>query len=151
MKIRLFSAIVFVLMLSVVYAQDAPPAGQNPAQGPGAGGWQGQRGGRGGRIGGMGGRGVMGTVTEVAADHYTIKTETGETYTVHFSVNTRIIKQSAQRRGDGQGGEGAGCGGGNPPQTAQIHRHQGWRCVAAMGEVDAAAKSIGAVTLYRAD
>jgi preprotein translocase subunit YajC len=58
--------------------------------------------------GGMGqGRGVMGTVTQVAADHYTIKTDAGETYTVHYSANTRIVKQTAQGQGQGRGrGEG---------------------------------------------
>jgi hypothetical protein len=92
----------------------------------------------------------MGTVTAVAADHYTIKTETGETYTVQFSVNTRILKQSAQRRGDGQGGEGAG-GGGNPPQTIKSTDIKVGDAVAAMGEVDATAKSVGAVTVVQID
>ena len=45
------------------------------------------------------GRGVGGTVTEVAADHYTIKNEAGETFTVHYSANTRVVKQPAQRPG----------------------------------------------------
>ena len=68
-------------------AQDSP-AGQTAPGG------QGQRGGRGGfGGGGMMGRGTIGTVTEVAADHYTIKTETGDLYTIHFSANTRMMKQ----------------------------------------------------------
>ena len=77
------------------------------------------------------GRGLTGTVTEAAADHYTIKTDAGETYTVHFSANTRILKMGVGMRGrgehgqagqTGQGGEGGergqgmGAGGGNPPQ-----------------------------------
>src|ERR1019366_8601861 len=75
-------------------AQDtnaATPAGQS--QGPDGG----------GRRGGMMGRGVMGTVTEVAADHFTVKNEAGEVYTIHFSANTRMMKQPAQRQS--QGGE----------------------------------------------
>ena len=62
----------------------------------------------GGGMGAMLGRGVIGTVTEVAADHYTIKTEMGEVYTVHFSANTRITKQPAGMRGPGGGGGGQG-------------------------------------------
>ena len=61
------------------------------------------------------GNGVTGTVTEVAADHYTIKTEGGDTYTVRLSANTRIIKQTAGMRGPGEGqggrqGQGQGSG-----------------------------------------
>jgi hypothetical protein len=51
------------------------------------------------------GNAVSGTITEVAADHYTIKTQAGDTYTVRFNANTRIIKQTA-----GIGGPGAGMG-----------------------------------------
>ena len=86
---------------------------------------RGQRGGR-GMGGGFGmGRGTVGTVTEAAADHFTIKTELGETYTVHFSVNTRMMKQppgGGQRRGGGQAqgpAQGQDGGGGEmrtPPQ-----------------------------------
>jgi hypothetical protein len=66
-----------------------------------------------------GGRGLNGTVTQVAADHYTIKTDAGETYTVHFSANTRIVKQAAGRGsggGQSQSGGGESGGSGNPPQ-----------------------------------
>jgi hypothetical protein len=153
MKLRLFSAVVLGLALSAASAQDAPtapPAGQTPAQAPGAGGWQGgqgQRGGRGGwgSGGGMmgGGRGMIGTVTEAAADHYTIKTDAGETYTVHFSVNTRILKQSVQRQGEGGGG-----GGPQPIKSTDIKVGD---AVAVLGEVDAAAKSVGATVVAQLD
>ena len=62
-------------------------------------------------MGMAGGRGIMGTVTEVAADHYTVKTENGETYTVHFSANTRIFKQPAGQRGGGAGRRAAASAG----------------------------------------
>ncbi len=100
----------------------SPNAGQNVDAGSGGG--HGQRGGRGGFGGGMGGgagmmgRGLMGTVTEVAADHYTIKTEADGNYVVHFTADTRIFKQVAgtgsgegNGTGDGQNG-GLGSGGG---------------------------------------
>jgi hypothetical protein len=108
----------------------------------------------------------MGTVTEVAADHYTVKTEAGETYTVHFSANTRIVKQVAgmggggrrgggQGRGEGQGqggGQGGGMGqGGNPPQTIKATDIKVGDTIGAMGEVDAAAKQVGAVVIVQMD
>jgi len=112
MKTRfLFAILITVSLTAFAGAQDAgsaAPAGQNA--GTGQGGGYGQRGGRGGFGGGMMGRGMMGTVTEAAADHYTIKTETGDVYTVHLSTNTRIVKQVSG--GGGMRGQGGGNGGG---------------------------------------
>ena len=148
MDVRILCTFVAGVALAVAArAQDAPtpPSGPPPAQGQG-----GQRGGgRGGWGGGMGmGRGLMGTVTEVAADHYTIKTDAGETYTVHTSVNTRILKQQA--RMGGERGEG-GPGGGNPPTPLKSTDIKVGDAIAVMGETDAAAKSIGAVMILQMD
>ncbi|MGA3162269.1 MAG: DUF5666 domain-containing protein [Terracidiphilus sp.] len=130
MKIRLLSAIAFGLALSVTAtAQDANPRGG-----------RGERGGWGGGMG-MGG-GITGTITEIAADHYTIKTDAGDNYTIHFSVNTRIVKQNLQRRGEG---------GGNPPQAIKPSDIKVGDAVGVMGEVDAAAKSVGAVVIAQLD
>jgi hypothetical protein len=133
MKIRLISAIVFGLALTLsATAQDANPRGG--------------RGGFGGGMGGMGmGSGITGTVTEVAADHYIIKTDAGETYTVHFSANTRIMKQMIRQRGEGTGG------GGNPPQMIKPADINVGDAIGVMGEVDAAAKSVGAVMIAQLD
>jgi hypothetical protein len=152
MKIRLLSAIVFGLALTTAaYAQDAPTASPT---GPATARPTGQRpgGGRGGMMGGMmaPGRGVNGTVTAVAADHYTVKTDAGEIYTIHFSANTRIIKQPAVRV-PGGGGMGMGSGGGNPPQNLKPTEIKVGDAVAALGEVDAAAKSVGAVMVLQID
>ena len=166
MKTRFLPIIVFSFALAAC-AQDpgsAPPASQG--NGNGAGGY-GQRGGRGfgGGMGmGMGaGRGLIGTVTEVAADHYTVKTDTGEIYAVHFSVNTRIMKQVVGQRGTGQargGGQGAGGGagrgegmgrGGNPPESIKPTDIKVGDAVAAMGEIDPAAKSVGAIAVLQLD
>ncbi len=92
-----------------------------------------------------GGAGITGTVTDVAADQYTIKTDAGDTYTVHFSVNTRILKQEIQRRGEDGGG------GGNPPQTLKPTDIKVGDAIGVMGEVDAAAKSVGAVVIAQID
>jgi hypothetical protein len=118
MNLRLASTVVLGLALSLTAAAQDANSAQPPAQQSGGGGWQGQRGGRGQGAGfGMGGRGLMGTVTEAAADHYTIKTETGENYTVHFTTSTRIFKQAAGR-GFGRG-QGNGAGQAQPGAAAQ--------------------------------
>jgi hypothetical protein len=97
----------------------------------------------------MMGRGLSGTVTEVAADHYTIKTDAGETYTVHFSANTRILKQAAGMRGAGERRQGGGEGGGNPPQMLKSTDIKVGDAIAAMGEIDAAAKSVAPWSSFR--
>ena len=169
MKVRCLCTAVLGLGLSLglgaaASAQDATPApaGAPPQVQVGANGGGQRGGGRGWGGGGGMGRGTMGTVTEVAADHYTIKTEAGETYTVHYSANTRIVKQQARPAGAGgaqgqggqwrQGGEGRGeGGGGNPPQTIKATDIKVGDAIAAMGEVDAAAKSVGAVMVMQID
>lgn len=129
-----FSVILFSLSLALTApAQDAPsisPSAQAHAQ-------------SGGGVEGFGGNGLIGTVTAVAADHYTIKTGAGERYTVHFSVNTRILKQTIQRPGDG--GKGAG------PQPLKPSEIKVGDAIGVMGEVDAAAKSIGAMMILQLD
>ncbi len=172
MNVRLWCPIVAALALGVASAaQDAtppPPSGPPPSQGQG-GQHAGQRGG--GMGAGMGagmgmGRGLMGTVTEVAADHYTVKTDTGETYTVHYSVNTRILKQQVRLRAEGAArGEGGargqdsprgergegGPGAANPPTPLKPTDIKVGDAIAAMGEVDATAKSVGAVMVMQID
>jgi hypothetical protein len=152
MKIRFATAFVLAAALAgVASAQDsgsAPQAGQNP----GGSRWS-QRGGRGGGMGMMG-RGLMGTVTETAADHYTIKTDAGEVYTVHFSANTRIFKMPAGGRGEGGQGVGEGRGmerGGNPPEQLKSSDIKAGDVIEARGETDAVAKSVGAVAIVQLD
>ncbi len=159
MKVRV--AYPFVLGIALCAAASAQDSNTSPAPAPGQA--QGQRGGgRGGWGGGMGmGRGLMGTVTEVGADHYTIKTESGETYTVRYSANTRILKQPVRARGEGAGGGGdrgpgggggwGGGGGGNPPTPLKSTDIKVGDAIAAMGEVDATAKSLGATMVMQID
>jgi Domain of unknown function (DUF5666) len=156
MKVCAFLPILLAFSVChAAFAQDAtPPAGPPPqvqaAPGTGAPGGGQRGGGRGGWAGGGMGRGLIGTVTEVAADHYTVKTEAGETYTVHYSVNTRILKQPARPAGGGGGGEG-GPGGGNPPTAIKPTDIKVGDAIATMGEVDATAKSVGAVAVIQID
>ena len=188
MNIRNLSTIVLAFAFTVAAgAQDsgsAPPSGQNAGQNAtsGSGGY-GQRGGRGGGMGGgagmmMMGRGLMGTVTDVAADHYTIKTDAGDVYTVHFTADTRIFKQVAGQRGPGGapgegagaggsqgqgrgqgagggqgpgGGGGRGYGGGNPPQEIKPTDIKVGDAIAVMGNIDATAKSAAATRIAQLD
>jgi hypothetical protein len=169
MKFRLAFVVVLALAFAgAVVAQDSSasaPAGQSGGQ-PGG---YGQRGGRGG-FGGMGmmGRGVAGTVTEAAADHFSVKSFLGDTYTIQFSPSTRFIKMPAgMRRGEGEGGgQGAGEGGGqgngqgqgrgmgyggNPPQEIKATDIKVGDVIEARGDVDATAKSVGATTVALVD
>ena len=155
MKVRKLATFLVIGASAAVsfaaFSQDAPAAPQTQGQG----GWQGQRGGRGGGIGMGMGRGTVGTVTEASADHYTIKTELGEIYTIHYSVNTRIVKQPAGQPGRGQGqarGQGQGEGGERtPPQAIKATDIKVGDVIAAGGEVDANAKSVGAVYVMLID
>jgi hypothetical protein len=142
---------VFAVCLGLATAQDAPaPQNQGPRTGQR---WQG---GGGGRF--MTGRGNLGTVTEAASDHFTIKTELGETYTVHYSVNTRIMKQPPgpprrnREAGEGEGAEERGMErSANPPQPIKATEIKVGDVIAANGEVDQNAKSIGAVFIMLMD
>jgi hypothetical protein len=94
----------------------------------------------------------MGTVTEAGPDHYTIKTQTGETYTVHFSANTRVIKQPAQRMNQsGNPGGNQGSEMRTPPQEIKSSDVKVGDVIAAAGEVDPGAKSVGAMTVIKLD
>lgn len=138
MNLRLLSAMVLGMALSAAFAQDATTAPPDQNQGT----WQGQRMGRGGP-GMMGfGRGVVGTVTETGADHYTIKTDAGDVYTIHYSANTRILKQRVRQRGEGRG---------EPPEMLKASDIKAGDVIAANGQMDASAKSVGAVFVVLLD
>ena len=146
MKTRLISAFVLSFALAAAHAQDAPGM---PPQGQSGG--QGQRGGRGsGGMMGMG-RGTVGTVTAVAGDQFTIKTELGEIYTIHYSVNTRILKQPPGQQHRGQRGGGGDNEERTPPTSIKATEIKVGDAIAASGEVDAAAKSVGAVMIMLID
>ncbi len=138
MRFRWFALPALAALVGMMaMAQDAPAPQQGQA--PDGGGM-----GRGrGWGGGMGGRGVMGTVTEVAGDHYTVKNENGETYTIHYSANTRVVKQPAQRMSaDGMR---------TPPEEIKASDIKVGDAIVAQGEVDSAAKSVGAMMVVKID
>lgn len=148
--IRLALSIAFSLSFAAaVLAQNTNPdssAAQSPAQPHGD--WQGQRGPHGawGGRGGLGaGDGIVGTVTEVAADHYTIKNDAGQTYKISFSANTRILRQLPRKPGTGSDERGT------PPQPIKSSDIKVGDAIIAAGEVDTAAKSVGAVVVIGID
>ncbi|HET6208645.1 MAG TPA: DUF5666 domain-containing protein [Terracidiphilus sp.] len=141
MRFRFIALITLGMVLGA--AANGQDAGNPPAGGgvPAPGGVMGRGQGRG--WGGMMGRGVIGTVTEAGSDHYTIKSELGDTYIIHFNANTRILKQPAQRAGE----EGMR----TPPQPIKSGDIKAGDVIAANGEVDAEAKSVGAVVVMLID
>jgi hypothetical protein len=84
---------------------DSGQSGQPSAQ-------QGGGRGRGMGFGGFpgGGRGILGTVIEATADHYTIKADNGDVYIVHFSANTRMMKQAPGQNRERNRGQNGGQG-----------------------------------------
>ncbi len=152
MNLRTLASSISLLALlasSPAFAQDSSPSQQSNPPAPGIG--SGQRGGRGmWGGGGMMGRGVMGTVTEVAPDHFTVKTESGDIYTIHYSVNTRVMK------GGGGGGNGRRGQTDSEPQFTQPQPIKATDikvgdAIAASGEIDTNAKSVGAVGIFQID
>lgn len=147
MNMRLVASLLFLAALATadtLYAQDATaPQQSNPPA-------DGQRGGRGvWGGGGMIGRGVIGSVTGITPDHFTIRTESGDLYTIHYSVNTRIMK------GGGGGGTGRSQSDDEPrftpPQSIKASDIKVGDAIAASGEMDAGAKSVGAVVIFQID
>jgi hypothetical protein len=122
----------------------------------GPGGWQTLR-----PIGGQGmpsgrgqglpaGRGVQGTVIAVAADHYTVKAEAGDVYTVSFSANTRIMKQPALRNMPGQPAT-PGMNQRTSPELLKPTDIKVGDPVAAIGDVDPTTKAVGALVILLID
>jgi Domain of unknown function (DUF5666) len=174
---RSISALVLAAATAVAaYSQDPtpPPAGgQNaPRSQAGGGGYGQRRPGGGGGSGGMMSAGLWGTVTAAGADQYTIKTDAGDVYAVHFSADTRILKMPAFVRREGSQGSGAGQGGaqgggqgsgggqggwqgrgmgGTPPQQLKPTDIKVGDVIQVRGQIDEAAKSVPASAIVQLD
>ncbi len=147
MNLRILLTATLLTILCSAHAQTAAisvpatPAAQDRA----ATGWH--------RLGDEG-RGVLGTVTAVAGDHFSVKTEKGAHTAVYFSANTRFLKQVIARTA----GQGVDCsaelemarlpGTLEPWKAAGIQRHD---VIAASGEGDAAERHVGAVVIVLLD
>jgi len=161
MKMRRLFPLVTAIALSALTAVSATAQDPNPpaqaGQGGGQNGGYGQRRGFGGGFGMMGG-GLMGTVTATGADQYTVKTDAGEEYTVHFSSDTRMFKMPPYRTHEGgqgnggqaNGGQGGGGGwqgrgmGGNPPEPLKPTDIKVGDVLQVRGQVDESAKTVPA-------
>jgi hypothetical protein len=77
---------------------------------------------RGGGVSFAGGQMVRGTVTAIAADHLTVKTEAGDVYQVAISANTRVTKERQPLKlTDIKAGDGVGAMGVLDPATKTVH------------------------------
>lgn len=164
MIVRFLNVCALGLVLGAgCFAQDSatPATGQAPGSGQGR---EGRRGPGMGMGQGMGmGRGIMGMVTEVGSDHFLIKDAANDIYTIHFSANTRIMKQpAASPRAAGQGSNPAGgadagpdrpmrMGGGAPPTPIKATDIKVGDAIASGGEVDDQARSVGAIFIMLLD
>jgi hypothetical protein len=157
MKLRWMGVAALALALcGVAMAQDAggAPAAQNQD-----GTQSGNRRGWGRGMGTGPGSGVMGTVTEIASDHFTVKTDAGESWTVHYSPNTRIMKQAPRPPGSeppANGDSGATDAGrramrAGPPEPIKAADVKVGDAIMAGGETDRDAKSIGAIGIMVLD
>jgi hypothetical protein len=108
---------VWAVRLTLVVATAAIPATQGLAQ-------IGQDDARQGAASFAGGRMVRGTITAVAPDKLTVKTEEGDTYQVVLSANTRLTKDR------------------QPVKTTDIKVGDG---IGAMGELDQSTKTVHAL------
>ena len=131
-------AVLAVMAATAGFAQDAPPRSQDPAQNAGPGMGRGRGWGT-----GIGGRGVVGVVTEVAPDHYAVKNDSGEIYTIHYSANTRIMEAPNLH--------GATTEMNVPPEAIKPGDIKVGDAILARGEVDATAKSVGAIVVVKID
>jgi len=140
MRPRFLTALFFALVPCLISAQDAPAGGG------------GMRG-RGASIWGEG-HGTVGTVTAVTPDHFALKTELGETYTIFYSVNTRFMKQPAGPRrqpGQGRGSDQGDNAQRTPPETIKAADIHVGDAIMAGGEVDTNAHTVGAVMVMLID
>jgi hypothetical protein len=113
----MFKRLIFLLLLLTAVALPA-----HAQEGPPQDGWRGGQGGMGA------GRGVGGTVTAISGSTITIKTEDGDSYQILTSANSHIMKRVDRQP--------------EPVKIADIHVGD---AVVAGGEVDAKAKTVGAV------
>src|ERR1700689_973087 len=116
-RLVLWALLLMLLGLPVSRAQEDDGAGS-----PDGGNGMGQIFGR--------GNGVRGTVTASAANHFTIRTDEGDTYQVFYSPNTRLMKDR------------------QPIEAAEVHVGD---MLMAGGLVDTKAKTVGAVVLLDID
>jgi hypothetical protein len=93
------------------------------------------------------GRPVSGQITEIAADHITIKTDSGDSLKIAYSANTRVMQRTAPAAGEA-GGQGRQRGGGEPIKITDLKVGD---IVGVIGQADPTTKAIGAMAIIRTD
>jgi len=93
------------------------------------------------------GRGLLGTVTAITPEHFTVRNENGEIYTVYYSVNTRIMKSNGGSFRRGQDGEFEPPT--DPPTPIKATDIKVGDAIGATGEMDVRAKSVGAIVIMQ--
>ena len=135
------SLAVTIFTIPAIVSSAQAPSPQAPSD-------RAQRGNRGTWGGGMMGRGVMGTVTEITPDHFTIKSESGDLYTIHYGVNTRFMKGGGGGFRRQQGDDNAPL---TPPTPIKPTEIKVGDAIGAAGEMDTTAKTVGAVVVFQID
>jgi len=132
MKItRLIAIAALGAVISLVAgAQDGPVAKQGPGEEH--------------RSAGSG-HGANGKITEIAADHITLTTETGDSLNVLYSDNTRVLQRTTPA------GEPAGGGRRDIINPLTITDLKVGDIVLVVGQSDPSTKSIGAMVIVRTD
>jgi hypothetical protein len=92
------------------------------------------------------GRPVSGQITEIAADHITIKTESGDSLKVVYNANTRVMQRTPPPAGEARGQERQRGG-----EQIKITDLKVGDVVGVMGQADPATKAIGAMVIARMD
>lgn len=93
-----------------------------------------------------GARGVLGTVASSTASSFSLRLDSGEVYTVNFSANTRILQQPARPNKKDRAQQMRPRM--EPIEASAIHAGD---ALTAVGAVDDAAKTVGAVAIIRLD
>ncbi len=99
-----------------------------------------------------GARGVMGTVVDATASSLRLRLQSGSVYTIHFGPNTHILQskaQSGEQASPSMHPQPAGPHARPPMEPIAASAIHPGDAVAAVGEVEDAAKSVGAVLIVR--
>jgi hypothetical protein len=88
---------------------------------------------------------VSGQITEIAADHITIKSESGESIKVLYTADTRVMQPPTAGEAGGQGHQH---GGGEPIKITDLKVGD---AVGALGQSDPTTKAISAFVILRMD
>ena len=94
--------------------------------------------------------GLEGKVTEAATDHYILKTDGGDVYTVRFSANTHFVDPSGMHRTGEESSMTGSTPTGQPKQLKPSEIKVG-DSIAVIGQLDPHARMMGAMSVIKMD